>query len=426
MPPSSRHSSPSPQSALRRSGRILLHAPLARTPVAAARLRWFLERTLERVAREAPDAVAVDLIGSLARGEGTVLELGERPLVLSDLDLAVVLPDGRSRERAAPRLARASLALASDFATWDFLGAVDLGAYAVADLPRQAARPGTLEWARSGVTLAGDAELRARVPVHLPAAIPFEEILRLLENRLLELLAAHAGATSDRRRLWAAVYAGGKGVLDAALARLLMAGECPVGVEERSRVYAQGPRGDAAPSAESVGFWTTFKLTPTAASVAGRYGAHLGLGEWAEGAWCEGGRALLAAYHDIVVTHWPAADGAWLARAAGRARHRRRIRRALDAWRENRRRGLAWGRLGNVGRFAQMGAPEHVLGAAAAQLVAEAVGESAGTGGLPGLSKIGGFVAQAAAAPWEERRRQAVLAWDRWVLRGTRTGGGVS
>ena len=81
----------------------------------------------------------------------------------------------------------------------------------------------------------------------------------------------------------------------------------------------------------------------------------------AASAWREGGQALLAVYREMVTASGEHEGGEWPAVAAGRARLRRRVRRAVDAWRESARRRIAWGRVRNIPAFARAGAPEHVL-----------------------------------------------------------------
>lgn len=398
-----------------------MNAPLARTDDADRILRGLVERVVDRVADRAPGAVAVVLVGSASRGEATVLPFGAQDLVLSDLDLAVVYASHEERERAAPRLAQASRDLAREFGESGFLAAVDLGAYALADLPRQVARPGTLEWKRSGRVLAGDAGALHGLPAFEAGDIPAEEAILLCENRLLELLAVEPLRHHAAPRALAALYAGGKGVLDAALALLVAAGSCPGGVEERAAAFlGLVPEKSARLDREALAFWTRAKLAPTLEDLARRFGPAAAPGEWADPAWREGAVALLAAYRHLVETRAPG-RGALLARAAGRARTRRRLRRALEAWRARRRRHLAWATLAAVPAFVVAGAPEHVLGATAAELAAEAAGAASLDGPLGRAPAVRGLVPSPGEADWEARRRAAVRAWDRWVLRGTRT-----
>lgn len=402
-------------------------APLARTPEADRAVRWFVERVQERVLRETPDAEALVLTGSACRGEATVLPWRQRSLVLSDLDFAVLFADARARDRAGARLARASRELGREFARWDFLGAVDLGAYALADLPAQAPRPGALEWERSGMVLAGEPSLLDRLPRYPASAIPPEEALLLCENRLLELLWLEPRCEGPEPQPLVALYAGGKGVLDAALARLLSLGLCPGGVEGRYEACAAAP-GAVWHDLARLAFWTRFKLEPRHEDLEERFGRGSTPAAWARQAWREGAEALLAAYRDLVERHTPPRGRALLARAAGRARLRRRLRRAWNAWREGERRGLTWASPRSLLRFLAAGAPEHVLGATAAELVAEAVGGAApGVGGPERIGRapvVASLIPAAPGASWEERRARAVEAWDRWVLRGARHGSG--
>jgi hypothetical protein len=210
----------------------------------------FLAERIEDAARDvwargkeaAGEPLGLLLVGSLARGEGTVWRGAAGPVALSDVDLALVLPDEAARGRAAavaPALARG---LAHRLLEHGVLGGCDLGVYTPERLARQERRPGTLEARRSGRVLFGPADLASRYPAFEERDVPPEEALVLLENRGAELLLAWPGADAgaEPRLALNSMYAGLKAQLDGALAFVVATGECPATVRGRRR-WRGGP-----------------------------------------------------------------------------------------------------------------------------------------------------------------------------------------
>ncbi|MGH7393541.1 MAG: hypothetical protein ACREM3_29420 [Candidatus Rokuibacteriota bacterium] len=140
----------------------------------------------------APSPVAVVLTGSFARGEGTVLPLADGTLkVLGDVEFFVVLPglgDSRRRRRQlgawaremSSRLVSRGLRLDVEF------GPVDVGFFG----PR--ARPSIFvhDLRTHGKVLWGRPDVLDAIPAFEPPAIPREDAVRLVLNRIVEQLAA--------------------------------------------------------------------------------------------------------------------------------------------------------------------------------------------------------------------------------------------
>jgi hypothetical protein len=398
-----------------------------------------------------PHRIAIVLLGSLARGEGTALVREGRTFVLSDLDLAVLFRTAAERERAARELPGVTREFARAMRSWGLLGPVDAGAFSLAQLPVLSARPGTREFKRSGKVISGDRAALAGAAEIAAERIPREEALALCENRLLELLWAHPALERGRPAPLAAAYAGGKAVLDGTLARLVCAGSCPDGVRERlaaaeTLLGSAAPGSAAAERLEALRFWTQFKLEPEETALAKRYGgesAHAADGGRADAAacaraWREGARHLLALYRETLEESGGGggaagggaagfADAAAWRRAARRAPLRRRARRWLELWRKRRALGHRRGGADWLFVRALRGTPEHLLGATAAALTACAPGMDAGEAErrvAEQFARAATPVAWPRDAAWGARRSQLVKGWDRWVLRGTRTGPG--
>src|SRR5207244_4424778 len=70
---------------------------------------------------------------------------------------------------------------------WGLAAPLEVAFVTLDGLARMPARPGTVELARSGRVLFGDAAVMERLPLWEPASIDREERMLLLENRAFEL-----------------------------------------------------------------------------------------------------------------------------------------------------------------------------------------------------------------------------------------------
>jgi hypothetical protein len=207
-----------------------------------------LRSVLARVAERAgPELEALILSGSHATGEAVWTPLDGRPVSLSDVDLYAVMRTEAAM--ASARAARSPVVSARERQAWGFLAPVEVAFVTLAGLARMPARPGTVELARSGRVVAGDASVLARLPHSWqPLAIDAEERLLLLENRAFELLWADAVWAENAVSRLRARHAVLKAALELAAWRTLAQGELPAGAGARvSRASALGSP-DGAPS----------------------------------------------------------------------------------------------------------------------------------------------------------------------------------
>lgn len=158
------------------------------------RLRGALEECVEFIAgRLAPASlVAVILTGSFARGEGTVLELDDGTLkVLGDVECFVVVPSLAEAWRRKPQLIGWGREISRRLATRGVRVDVEFGSLDT-DFFHRRARPSIFvhDLRTHGKVLWGRRELLAAIPPFEPPAIPREDALRLLLNRIVEQLAA--------------------------------------------------------------------------------------------------------------------------------------------------------------------------------------------------------------------------------------------
>lgn len=217
--------------------------PLSREPRHDERLRGALERCVELVARRLPAErlAAVVLSGSFARGEGTVWPEGRRLRVLGDLEFYVVFERAADARRWAASLGAWAAEAARRLAADGVAAGVEFGAVTRAFLARRA-RPSIFVYdlREHGKVLWGDRQVLGALPRFGTEAIPPEDAVYLLFNRLTEQLAAWdrvdaAGADE----LVDLAYQRAKLALDLAGSALAFAGRhCPA-YGERPRAFAR-------------------------------------------------------------------------------------------------------------------------------------------------------------------------------------------
>jgi len=383
-----------------------------RTP--GSRVSARLSSPLALASAWAGDALALIVGGSHATGAGVWVALGGRELCLSDLDVYAVVRD-RAAQRAAEARARADRpGLRARLLAWGLAAPLEAAFLLPADLARLPARPATLELARHGLVFGGDPAWRDRVPRWEPGDVSREEILLLHENRAFELLLAWpALAARDPLAHLQARHAVLKCALDAVRVEALGRGEYPDG--PRALAEWAGRPGCSAPGGPGRAAFLALLETAVAwrAGQVGELDAAGARDEWqtAAAAWVAIWRSRVGPSYDAAV------------RGAGRARLRRRLRRALS-WPT--RSGLGPPLAGRL-RYALCGTPQHRVNASAAVLLLAAAeaGWSGADPPLPGRAKRSlaalGVAPAAALVDWAAAARAVAGAWDCWVLDGQRT-----
>ncbi len=359
---------------------------------------------------------ALILSGSHATGEAVWTRVGERLVSLSDLDLYAVLPDealcNRARTRARARRAQGVAAVGEALA-----GPLEIAFVTRAGLAGMPARPGTVELSRSGRVLHGDASVLAALPRWQPAAVSAEERVLLLENRAFELLWAfaqpHDGLLALRAR-----HAVLKTALDVARVRLFARGECPA--EAAPLVAAARALGepDGTPS-WLAGAWDALASVQDEAVAWRRPGALATLPGDLAPAWRATVRGWCAVWWGESGTSTaPAEPFARAAHAARRGSLARRVRRSL-AFRAHDGAGPGW--LERLMRAGQGTPVLRIHGSAVMLLLAAApaTGEPRLSGeALRALHALGVTRAERFA----DAAREVVVAWDRALHEGLRTG----
>lgn len=370
------------------------------------------------IAREwAGDAlIALLLSGSHASGEAVWLQADGRPVTLSDLDFYAVLGSSAACVAAAARARLGRPVAVARLRAAGIEAPLEVGFLTPDGLARMAARPGTIELARHGRVLWGDAAVLPRVPRYSARDIPAEETALLLENRGFELLLAWPSLTSQDPLARAGARHGTlKAAADVATVLSLQAGELPDGTAARvafAREHAAGlghsAAGRAGIAAELGVLWS--------ACVAWRAGAAAvpepvaAVAEWrsAVRCWCATWTSVFAG---------PEREG-WdrAVRSAARAPLRRRLRRGVFGASG----ASGAGSLVSKIRLALAGTPQHRVNASAAVLLLAAAEATAApalpAGALRALRALG----VTGAGTWDEARGDVLKAWDAIVLGGQR------
>lgn len=172
----------------------MTHAfPLCCEPRHEAAVRGLIDGCVDfvRARLSPPTLVGVVLIGSYARGEGSVLSLPGRLKVLGDIEFFVVLARASDYRRLRPEMATwgraAAAALGGRGIHVDIeFGPVDVGYF-------RRARPSIFlyDLRHHGKVLWGPPDLLAPIPPFDASRIPRDDALRLLFNRTIEQLDIH-------------------------------------------------------------------------------------------------------------------------------------------------------------------------------------------------------------------------------------------
>ena len=125
--------------------------------------------------------------------QGAVVEM-TAVVVAATLEPDAVMRDEDACKTARTR-ARARRASGRTIRCEALAGPLEIAFVTREGLAAMPARPGTVDLARQGRVLHGDAGVLDALPRWTPAAIPAEERLLLLENRAFELLWALSGAS---------------------------------------------------------------------------------------------------------------------------------------------------------------------------------------------------------------------------------------
>lgn len=216
---------------------------------------------------------AVFVCGSVATEEETLVRETTPPLMLSDVDLAVIVDSLRTHGEWYPRRGELGAACERLAGGVTFVGHVDVGILLGTDLAKLPPRPGVYDMRAAGRMLRGSRAALAEIPAYAARAVDGAEAVALIENRIASLLGAYP-REGDRAAegTYGVLYAVARVYTDIAVAALCVAGRYESGYERRRRSLRVLVEGEGNPVVAGmvspeilmkVDRWTRFKLEPT-------------------------------------------------------------------------------------------------------------------------------------------------------------------
>ena len=361
--------------------------------------------------------MALLLSGSHATREAVWASVAGNDVSLSDLDLYAVMRDEDACKTARTR-ARARRASGRAIRCDALAGPLEIAFVTREGLAAMPARPGTVDLARQGRVLHGDAGVLDALPRWTPAAIPAEERLLLLENRAFELLWALSCASEGLPALRAR-HAVLKTALDLALVRALAQGDATQGAAARVAA-ARALGAPAGVPAWLVGAWDALSPVWDEALAWRVPGARVTRTEPLMPTWRTVVRAWCAVWwREACVGMRPEAPFARAAYAARRGSFARRVRRSL-AFR------AADGASPSLGARllrASHGTPTLRIHGSATTLLLAAASTSQALPMTDDAIRALRALGVTHATRFEDAARDVVRAWDRQLHEGLRTGG---
>ncbi|MBN1884618.1 MAG: hypothetical protein JW876_03705 [Candidatus Krumholzibacteriota bacterium] len=226
----------------------------------------FLESCADLVAREAGEGrlAGCFVCGSFATGEESLVEDAGDAILLSDVDLVAVVRDLDTHRSILSRKRSIGEACEALLPEVRFAGRVDVGVLLADEISALPHSPGIYDLRERGRVLLGPPELLEGIPDRDPARIGGREGLRLVENRVPPLFAAHVLGESTGVDRWRFLYALCRVYTDIATAALCLAGRYVPGYAERSTRFGEIAGGKVAwkELREPVERWTRFKIEP--------------------------------------------------------------------------------------------------------------------------------------------------------------------
>lgn len=215
--------------------------PLCRDARGDAAVRAVVERALGFLHdRLGTRLVGLILTGSFSRGEGTVLAVNGHLRVLGDIEFLAVLPSRADERALRPALARWSREAGATLGGPDVVVELEFGSVDEAYLRHRTSPSIFVHDLRThGRVLWGPRDLVHRIPPCPPAAIPREDAVHLLFNRMIEQLEAWDRVERLRgEALLDVAYQRLKLRLDLAGSALAFAGMHVASYSERPRAFA--------------------------------------------------------------------------------------------------------------------------------------------------------------------------------------------
>jgi hypothetical protein len=321
-------------------------APDSTTPSAdAGPVKEELDAALEvmtRVVQDAPWVGSLFLTGSAVTGEWAAQHSESGWCFFSDIDVGIVCDERElGREQALRQAIVNALDAFGQSRDWQAAPQVNIAFFTRPELRTQAPKPGTLEMINQAMVLVGDRSIRDHFPPLTVEDLTWEQSVRLLGNRVLELLSHPPGEEIqllDYFRL-------AKFFCDVPTALLIPEAAYVSGYRQRANRLPSLLNDRALPPKlhrrkgaliESVEFWTEFRYNPNAEVLRERHHTEP-LGEEGRalhsGLWCEARLTLEACLESLLPHRLLSADGRPEPSALGRTSGWGTLRERMREWR---------------------------------------------------------------------------------------------
>jgi len=218
----------------------------------------------------ADNVKAVYLCGSFANGEGSVALEPDKPIILSDVDIATVLGSIESHRIYFGLRDELGDACEQLMPGVVFAGRVDIGMYIPENLPKLPPSPGVFEFKYNSNTLYGDGTPLDSIPGYSRNQIGGKEAVTLVENRIISLLRTYIGEPRNTEQsVFRFMYGVGRAYTDMANSALCLSGMYMPGYEERCRFIVSRSNGFPvlryllSDLVDKIELWTSFKENPT-------------------------------------------------------------------------------------------------------------------------------------------------------------------
>ncbi|UCF05952.1 MAG: hypothetical protein JSV33_02635 [bacterium] len=219
------------------------------------------------------------LCGSFCTNEESVVFEDEKPFLLSDVDIVVVVHSVQVLREVFERRGEIGSACEDLIPDVRFVGHVEVGVLHIEELSKLPPRPGVYDMRVAGRMLHGDETILQHIPPYEPSRIGGRESIVLIENRIIPHLrtvpAAVFEETGDRYRF---LYQICRVYTDIATAALGLAGQYRTGYLNRLDLLKWSGADERLRSLvseallERIDRWTGFKIIPSAGILSGAGG----------------------------------------------------------------------------------------------------------------------------------------------------------
>lgn len=238
----------------------------------SVRFRAFLDSCskllVERIGEK--NISCIFLCGSFAGDEGSIVFEEDRPLFLSDIDLAVVLESRDAHSELYKKRNGLAEACEGLLPEAEFLGHVDVAVLLPHDLERFPPRPGVFDTRKLGRVLYGDQDVIDRIPAYREGAIGGREAVLLIENRIIPFLGSYPTSIARTNEdLYRFLYQIARAYTDMATSALCLAGLYRPGYIARNESLKENRHNDLlswfipTELLPKIEMWTLFKVEPS-------------------------------------------------------------------------------------------------------------------------------------------------------------------